>query len=114
MRLAVKSVRMKLWRFVGRMGVGHAWAAGVLAFGVAPHQVPAATYEVGTTQAYATPGHVPWESLVAGDIVRIHWQSEPYHDKWVICRQGSSNAPIVIQGVPSPNGTGTTSASRAI
>jgi hypothetical protein len=64
----------------------------------------AATYEVGPGKSYATPSAVPWESLEPGDLVLIHWQSSPYRDKWVICRQGTAAAPIVVRGVPGPNG----------
>ncbi len=47
----------------------------------------AAIYEVGPGRPHATPTDVPWESLNAGDIVRIHWRPAAYRDKWVICRQ---------------------------
>jgi hypothetical protein len=65
----------------------------------------ATTYHVGTGQPYATPSNVPWESLAAGDSVLIHWRATPYRDKWVICRAGTQNAPIVVRGLPDP-GTG--------
>ncbi len=64
----------------------------------------AATYEVGPGKPYATPSAVPWESLQAGDLVLIHWRSTPYKDKWVICRQGTASAPIVVRGVAGPAG----------
>ena len=64
----------------------------------------AATYEVGPGKPYATPSAVPWESLQAGDLVLIHWRSAPYKDKWVICRQGTASAPIVVRGVAGPAG----------
>ena len=64
----------------------------------------AATYEVGTGKPYATPSAVPWESLQPGDLVLIYWQATPYRDKWVICRQGTAAAPIVVRGVPGPAG----------
>jgi hypothetical protein len=69
------------------------------------HDAAAATdYHVGPGQAYATPSAVPWESLQPGDRVLIHWRSTPYKDKWVICRQGTEAAPIVVRGVPGPAG----------
>ena len=43
----------------------------------------AATYNVGPGQPLATPADVPWESLLAGDTVRIHWRATPYLSKWV-------------------------------
>jgi hypothetical protein len=64
----------------------------------------AATYAVGPGQAYATPSAVPWESLLPGDQVLIHWKSTPYKDKWVICRRGTEASPIVVRGVPGPAG----------
>jgi putative Ig domain-containing protein len=64
----------------------------------------ATTYMVGPGQPHATPSSVPWESLQAGDLVLIHWRSTPYKDKWVICRQGTATAPIVVRGVAGPGG----------
>ena len=64
----------------------------------------AATYEVGSGKPYATPSAVPWESLQPGDLVLIYWQATPYKDKWVICRQGTAAAPIIVRGVAGPGG----------
>lgn len=64
----------------------------------------ATTYEVGPGQAYTSIGAVPWHTLAAGDIVRIHYRATPYKEKWVICRQGTAANPIIVQGVPGPNG----------
>lgn len=64
----------------------------------------AATYEVGPGRACTSIGAVPWESLAAGDVVRIHWRPEPYREKWVINRSGTQAAPITISGVPGPDG----------
>lgn len=69
-----------------------------------PQPVPAAVHEVGPGKPLAEPGDVPWESLVAGDTVLIHWRTNAYRSKWVICRQGTSNAPIVVRGMPGPAG----------
>jgi hypothetical protein len=69
-----------------------------------PAFVEGATYNVGPGHPYATPSAVPWESLQPGDVVLIHWRSTPYHDKWVICRQGTAAAPIVVRGVAGPAG----------
>jgi hypothetical protein len=66
--------------------------------------VAAATYEVGPGKPYASIGAVPWESLAAGDLVLIHWRTEPYKEKWVICRQGTATSPITVRGVPGPIG----------
>lgn len=65
----------------------------------------AATYEVGTDQAYTSIGAVPWESLNAGDTVRIHWRATPYREKWVINRSGTQSSPITVIGVPGTDGS---------
>jgi hypothetical protein len=73
----------------------------------APTPTPAPTsgvpkiYEVGPAKPYTSIGAVPWAHLIAGDTVRIYWQSAPYREKWAICRQGTANAPIRIIGVAS-------------
>lgn len=64
----------------------------------------AATYDVGPNQPLATLSDVPWESLNAGDMVRIHWRTNAYRDKWLISRSGTAEQPIVVRGVPGPNG----------
>jgi len=62
------------------------------------------TYEVGPSRDHATISDVPWESLSAGDSVRIHWRPEPYHEKWVICATGTEDSPITVSGIPGPAG----------
>jgi hypothetical protein len=64
----------------------------------------ATTYDVGPGKIYDSIGAVPWESLQPGDLVLIYWRSTPYKEKWVICRQGTAAAPIIVRGVPGPNG----------
>ncbi len=66
--------------------------------------VEATTYHVGPGQPLATPSQVPWESLQPGDVVLIYWRAAPYTDKWVICREGTAAAPIIVRGVPGPAG----------
>lgn len=80
-----------------------AGVVGVLIFPMlfSSHAI-ATTYEVGVGQAYTSIGSVPWESLQAGDTVRIHWRATPYREKWVIGGVGTANAPIVVTGVPGP------------
>ena len=75
----------------------------VLLLAIVP-RLEAATYSVGPGQPYATPSAVPWEALQPGDVVLIYWRSTPYRDKWVICRQGTAAAPIVVRGVLGPAG----------
>ncbi len=76
----------------------------VVVFLLLPFRVHAAIYEVGPDQQYSAVGDVPWESLEPGDQVRIHWRAEPYKEKFVICRQGTEQAPIVVMGVAGPQG----------
>ena len=57
-------------------------------------------YEVGPGNTYADPDDVPWESLAPGAIVRIHFTEEPYANKWVLAVAGTSDAPIVVRGIP--------------
>ncbi|HEX5042263.1 MAG TPA: right-handed parallel beta-helix repeat-containing protein [Candidatus Polarisedimenticolaceae bacterium] len=64
----------------------------------------ATIYDVGPGQPYAAIGDVPWEALGPGDVVQIHWRSTPYKEKWVIGRQGTAAAPIVVRGIPGPGG----------
>jgi len=64
--------------------------------------VAAAVYEVGPGRPFVAVSSVPWEALLPGDVVRIHWRDQPYREKWVICRQGTSTAPITVSGVPHP------------
>jgi len=66
--------------------------------------MPGAVYEVGPGRALARIGEVPWHRLEAGDTVLIHWSPEPYREKWVLCRQGTEEAPITVRGVLSEEG----------
>ncbi|MCD6051471.1 MAG: hypothetical protein K0Q55_2880 [Verrucomicrobia bacterium] len=66
--------------------------------------VPAAVYEVGPGKPLTEVEQVPWESLLPGDTVLIHWRTEPYRSKWVICREGEKDKPITVQGVPDAKG----------
>ncbi|MCZ6632549.1 MAG: right-handed parallel beta-helix repeat-containing protein [bacterium] len=66
--------------------------------------LPAEHYEVGPQKPLQQIGDVPWESLGAGDTIFIHARPEPYREKWVICRQGTATHPIVVRGIPDPNG----------
>ena len=62
-------------------------------------------YDVGDGEAYLSPGEIPWESLSAGTLVRIHWRSTPYRDKWAIRAAGTQTEPIVVLGVPNTDGS---------
>ena len=64
----------------------------------------ATDYQVGPNQPLTTIAGVPWNSLVAGDRVFIHWKSTPYYEKWVINAQGTAQNRIEVIGVSGPNG----------
>ncbi|MGD9932309.1 MAG: hypothetical protein AB7T37_01210 [Dehalococcoidia bacterium] len=68
------------------------------------HKGSGTVYEVGPGQALKTIGEVPWETLVAGDTVRIHWRDEPYREKILLRGEGTAEQPIVVCGVGGPNG----------
>jgi hypothetical protein len=57
-------------------------------------------YDVGPGQTYANPSEVPWESLQPGSLVRIHYRTQPYANKWVLGVSGTAEAPIVVRGIP--------------
>jgi Right handed beta helix region len=76
----------------------------LLAFFCHAFSSSAAIYEVGPGKALAEIEAVPWEALVAGDVVSIHWRATPYLSKWVICRQGEASRPIVVRGVANEQG----------
>ena len=80
------------------------FALNLMALGWSAETVGAETYVVGPGEEYATPSAVPWESLAAGDVVEIHWRAEPYRDKWVVVGEGTGSAPVVIRGIPGPDG----------
>jgi PKD repeat protein len=63
-----------------------------------------AVYEVGPGKPLGSIGAVPWATLQAGDTVRIHYRTQPYQEKWAICRQGTASSPITVTGVPGPGG----------
>lgn len=64
----------------------------------------ATNYHVGPGLPHETIGNVPWESIAAGDSVLIYWRETPYREKWVICREGTAQWPIVVKGIPNSSG----------
>jgi hypothetical protein len=62
------------------------------------------TYNVGPGQAYTTVGAVPWASLQPGDVVNIHWQPTPYHEKTILSVNGTASQHIQINGIAGPQG----------
>lgn len=61
-------------------------------------------YQVGPGKAYENIGDVPFESLVAGDTVRIFWREQSYHEKMMIGGVGTGEQPIRVCGVAGPQG----------
>lgn len=60
-------------------------------------------FDVGPGQPYPTLGSVPWSSVNAGSVVRIHY-GPPYHEKFLVSGSGTEQAPVRIVGVPGPGG----------
>ncbi|WP_395751830.1 polysaccharide-degrading enzyme [Prosthecobacter sp.] len=71
---------------------------------LAPTLASAAVYEVGPGKTYEDIGSVPWQALAPGDVVRINWRKQPYHEKWVLACRGTAKSPITVSGVPGPGG----------
>ena len=61
-------------------------------------------YQVGDGKQYTALEQVPWESLAAGDTVRIFQRAAPYAGKFLIGAQGTAAAPVRICGVRGANG----------
>lgn len=64
---------------------------------------PASDTGAGVVQV-ATIGEVPWESLGAGDTVRIFHRATAYAEKMTIATSGTEAQPIRVCGVPSASG----------
>jgi hypothetical protein len=60
-------------------------------------------YEVGDGKPYTALDQVPWESLGAGDTVRIQYRAAPYVGKFLIAGQGTPSAPVRVCGIRGPN-----------
>ena len=96
---------MRGFRKVSRVNtIFIAVAVAVIACAITP-RASATDFEVGPGAGMLTNiNDVPWESLSPGDRVLIHWRDTPYKEKWVLCRRGTAEAPIVVSGVPGPSG----------
>ncbi|MCA9619043.1 MAG: right-handed parallel beta-helix repeat-containing protein [Myxococcales bacterium] len=68
------------------------------------HRGKGRDFAVGPGQKLAQLEDVPFESLKAGDTVRIHYRPEPYRSKLMIGGQGTADQPIRICGVAGPEG----------
>jgi Bacterial Ig domain len=69
-----------------------------------PDAAGAAVYDVGPGKPLANVGDVPWESLVAGDVVQIHYRPTPYREKFVLAAVGTPAAPVTVRGILGPGG----------
>jgi hypothetical protein len=72
----------------------------ILAFFFIPFSLHAQIYEVGPGKKFEKIADVPLDSLEPGDVVKIHYRKEPYHEKFILRRSGTKKRPIVITGVP--------------
>ncbi len=62
-------------------------------------------YQVGSGAGQLTSlDQVPWETLGAGDTVRIFYRATPYKGKFLLMAHGTAAAPVRICGVKGPNG----------
>lgn len=68
------------------------------------HKGSGKDFAVGPGKPFATLGDVPFESLKAGDTVRLHWRPEPYREKVMLGGVGTAEQPIRFCGVPGPKG----------
>ncbi len=96
-----------------RTGSGHKSAvfnfpfAGPVLFFLALLACPGvfgAEYHVGPDQPIKRLEMAPFARLEAGDLLAIHWRPEPYRVKWVLACRGTKDKPVVIRGVPGPEG----------
>ena len=62
----------------------------------------AVDYQVGPGKTYTELHLVPWESLKAGDTVRIFHRATAYKGKFLIAAQGTAAAPVRICGMRGP------------
>jgi hypothetical protein len=62
-------------------------------------------YQVGPNAGQLTSlSQVPWETLKAGDTVRIFYRAAPYRGKFLLTAHGTASAPVRVCGVKGPNG----------
>ena len=76
-----------------------------LALGACEASGKGTDYQVGPGKTYTALDQVPWESLKAGDTVRIHPAPTPYRGKFAIVAQGTADAPVRICGVRGADGS---------
>jgi len=80
------------------------FAIGLLFLITTSRALPAAEYHVGSDHPIKRLEMAPFARLEAGDLLAIHWRPEPYRVKWVLACRGTKDKPIVIRGIPGPDG----------
>lgn len=63
----------------------------------------ATVFNVGTGKKYQKISQVPFDELLPGDMVKIHYRKSPYKENIVLNQSGTKERPIVILGI-SKNG----------
>jgi hypothetical protein len=61
------------------------------------------TFDIGPGQPH-TFDTVPFDSLLPGDVVNIHFQETPYKYKFGLKARGTAENPVIINGVTDPDG----------
>lgn len=61
-------------------------------------------FNIGSDHTYKSPIDFPWEGILPGDLINIHWRATPYCGQWVINQIGTPEEPIIIRGIPGPKG----------
>lgn len=61
-------------------------------------------YHVGPGQVLSKLSQVPWNTLGPGDQVNIHYDPNPYREKFVISTSGEKGNPITVIGINGPKG----------
>lgn len=62
------------------------------------------TFDIGPGKTYTTPDTFPWDSLLAGDVVNIHYSATPYNSIITMDAIGTEAQPVIINGVTDSNG----------
>jgi hypothetical protein len=61
-------------------------------------------FKVGPGMTFEHIIDCPTHDLMPGDEIHVYYQADPYHEKFLIMGNGSSEHPIRIIGIPDPSG----------
>ena len=75
--------------------------SGIPAPGQWQEQDFATVLDVGPGMGIEELEDLPWETVGADTLIRVHWRAAPYRAKWVVNAAGTLDNPIVITGVPN-------------